>query len=95
MEYQQITMQLVRNTQIAILEGFKAKKLGCPGKVKEIDLGTPWQKYVLDFLFHKSPWPLHSGGHGLRAGMINGSAVGAIYPYVSTTTIVFTHNLFY
>jgi len=57
-------MQLVRNTQIAILEGIKAKKPGCPGKVKKIDLGAPWQKYVLDFLFHKSP----TGSQGESVG---------------------------
>ncbi len=35
----------------------------------------------------RSPWSLHSGGHGVGAGVVNGSAVGAIYPYISTTTI--------
>ena len=72
MEYQQINMQLEQSL-IVIPRGMKAKKLGCPGKVKEIDLGTPWQKYVLDFLFHKGPWSLHSGGHGIRADMIMGA----------------------
>jgi hypothetical protein len=28
----------------------------------------------------RSPWSLRSGGHGLRASMKYGSAVGAIYP---------------